>query len=152
FVDGSDTIEYTLTYAVDPPPVIIRSVTDDLDTNSPVAPGFAHLPENVCLGAAFVGTTCTTTTASLDTFHNGTPGGNQLTDSVTFGPDSTIGISTFFDLEANGASSEITGLSMTVGITPEPSTYLLALLGLGALVWLRLKRARLSSSSLRRSD
>lgn len=152
-VTGGNTLEYTLTYEVDPPPIIIRTVTDDLETSTPVAPGFAHLPATVCLGAPFTpGNVCNAANQTLDTFHNGTPSGNQLIDSTTFPVQNTIGISTFFDLEANGASSEITGLQSIVTFTPEPANYLPALFGLAAIGWLRRKCARLSSSSFRKSD
>jgi hypothetical protein len=149
-VSGTGALNYTLTYEIDPPPIIIRSFDQDLF--DPVTiPGTADVPTTICLGAAFVGTVCSTSTVSVDTFDDGA-GVNQLTNSVTFAPQSTVGISTVINLQANGASASITGFGDTTQALPEPASYLLAPLGLAALAWLRSKRARLFSSSVRRSD
>jgi PEP-CTERM motif-containing protein len=149
-VSGSDSLNYTLTYEIDPPPIIIRMFDQDLF--DPVTfPGLADIPTTICLGAAWVGIVCSTSnTASVDTFDNGHT--NQLNNSVTFAPQSTVGISTVINLQANGASASITGFGETTQITPEPASYLLVALGLAALFWLRSKRARLASISVRRSD
>jgi hypothetical protein len=151
-VSGSNTLIYTLSYEIDPPPIIIRAFDQEMFTDPPVAPWFADIPTTICLGAAFAGGVCSTSTVSVDTFDNGTSMGNQLTDSVTFLPQSTIGISTVIDLEANGASSSISGFENTTEIIPEPASYFLVAVGLTALVWLRSKRARLLSISARKSD
>lgn len=152
-VTGSDTLIYTLEYVVDPPPIIIRAFDEDLFTETPIAPGFARIPTTICLGAAFVGSTCSTTTTSVLTFHNGLPNGTtRLHDSTTFVPQSEIGVMTIVDLEANGASSSISGFSNTIELTPEPASYLLVILGLAAIVVLARKRARLLCISPRKSD
>jgi hypothetical protein len=145
---ANDALDYALTYEIDPPPIIIRSFDQDL-FDPVTSPGSADVPTTICLGAAFVGSICSTSTVSVDTFDDG-GGVNQLTNSVTFTPQSTVGISTVINLEANGASASITGAGIveTTEILPEPASYL----GLAALVWLRSKRARLASSSVRRSD
>jgi hypothetical protein len=149
-VSGSGSLNYTLTYEIDPPPIIIRMFDQDLF--DPVTfPGLADIPTTICLGAAWTGSVCpTSTTASVDTFDTGLT--HQLTNSVTFAPQSTLGISTVINLQANGASASITGFGETTEIIPEPASYLLVALGLAALVWLRSKRARLFSISVRRSD
>ena len=149
-VTGSNTLIYTLTYEIDPPPIIIRTFTEDL-FDPATFPAFANIPTTICLGAGFVGSVCSTTTTGVDTFDDGSAG-TQFHDSVTFAPQSTVGISTVIDLEANGASVSVTGFGNTTLITPEPASYLLVVLGLATLVWLRSKRARLLSISVRRSD
>lgn len=147
---ANDALNYTLTYEIDPPPIIIRMFDQDLF--DPVTiPGTADVSTLICLGAAFVGASCSTSTVSVDTFDHG-GGSNQLNDSVTFAPVSTVGISTAINLQANGASASITGFGETTQMIPEPASYLLVALGLAALVWLRAKRARLFSISVRRSD
>src|SRR5580700_11212461 len=150
-VSGTGALNYTLTYEIDPPPIIIRMFDQDL--SDPVtSPGLADVPTTICLGAAWAGVVCpTSNTASVDTFDHG-GGVNQLTNSVTFAAQSTVGISTVINLQANGASASITGIGETTQITPEPASYLLVALGLAALFWLRSKRARLFSISVRRSD
>jgi hypothetical protein len=147
---ANDALNYTLTYEIDPPPIIIRMFDQDL-FDPVVSPGIADVATTICLGAAWAGGVCPTSTVSVDTFDHG-GGVNQLTDSVTFAPQSTVGISTAINLEANGASASITGFGDTTQALPEPSTYLLVALGLAALLWLRSKRARLLSISVRRSD
>jgi hypothetical protein len=150
-VTGSNSLIYTLTYEIDPPPIIIRDFDQDLF--DPVTiPGTADVPTTICLGAAWVGSICSTSsTVSVDTFDHG-GSANQLTNSVAFAPQSTLGISTVINLEANGASVSVTGFGGTTSIIPEPASYLLVALGLAALVWLRSKRARFVSISVRRSD
>ena len=151
-VTGTNSLNYTLTYEIDPPPIIIRMFDQDLF--DPVRiPGVADVATAICLGAAWVGAVCpTATTASVDTFDHG-GGVNQLTNSVTFAPQSTVGISTVINLQGGGTgSAAITGFGDTTQMIPEPAAYLLVALGLAALVWLRSKRARLVSISVRRSD
>jgi hypothetical protein len=150
-VTGTDSLIYTLTYSEDPPPIIIRGVNQDMQDDPPVFPGFARIPTTVCLGSAFVNGMCSGQTASLLTFDDGN-GNLKLHDSTTFNLQSTIGISSLIDLEANGASSKIDGFTIMTLTVPEPSSYCLAALGLAALFARWRKRARFSSNSLRRSD
>ena len=147
-VSGTGSLNYTLTYEIDPPPIIIRMFDQDL-FDPVTSPGLADIPTTICLGAVWTSSVCPTSTVSVDTFDNGLT--NQLNNSVTFAPQSTVGISTVINLEANGASASITGFGDTTQMIPEPASYLLVALGLAALVW-RSKRARLLSISVRRSD
>jgi hypothetical protein len=146
-ISGSNVLFYTLQYIVDPPPIIIRAFDENLFDDPPVFPGTASIPTTICLGFAFVSNTCAGSTVSLLTFDNGGP--TQVHDVVSFTPQSLVGISTVIDLEAHGASSEIGGFGNQVNPAPEPSSYLLA--GVGLAVLLR-NRARLASISLRKSD
>lgn len=148
---ANDALNYTLTYEIDPPPIIIRMFDQDL-FDPVTSPGLADVATAICLGAAWAGSVCpTSSTASVDTFDHG-GGVNQLHSAVSFAPQSTVGISTVINLQANGASASINGFGDTTQILPEPASYLLVALGLAALVWLRSKRARLVSISVRRSD
>lgn len=151
-VSGSNTLIYTLGYTIDPPPIIIRELDQNLFDDPPVFPGFARIPTTICVGASFSMTgTCSTSTVSLLTFDNGN-GTTQFHDMTTFAPQSIIGVSTMIDLEARGASSTITGFGNTTDIVPEPSSYLLVVFGLAAVGTLRRKRSRLASISERKSD
>ncbi len=145
-VSGSNTLDYTLEYDIDPPPVIIR-MNQTLFPDPPTGAGTASLPTTICLGYVFVGNACAGATVSLLTFDDGS-GASQLFDSVSFTPQSLIGVRTEIELSANGASSGIAGFSNEIN-APEPSGYLL--LGLGLMILLR-KRARFDSISLRTSD
>ena len=150
-VTGNDSLIYTLGYTEDPPPVIIRGLNQQLDSDPPVFPGFADIITTACLGSAFIGGSCPNSMVTLLTFDDGN-GIKQLFDSAAFDPVAILGISTLIDLEAKGASSEITGFGNTTFVSPEPSSYLLAGGGLAVLAALRRKRVKLSSSSLRKSD
>jgi hypothetical protein len=146
-ISGLAVLNYTLQYVVDPPPIIIR-FDQDLFDDPPTGLGTADIPTSICLGAQWVTNTCSTamTSALLNFDHGGTT--TQLHDSVTFAPQSIVGISTVIDLEAHGNTSEIGGFG-NIANSPEPSSYLLTGLGLAILLW---KRRRLVSISARRSD
>jgi hypothetical protein len=140
-ISGTDTAKYLLAYTVDPGDV--RGMEDIMYANSPVFPGFASVTTLVCKDAAFSGTSCPSSTASLMTSDNGVTA--NLFDSTTFSPSiGTVGIRNTLELDANGASSEIGGFS-NVLITPEPATLVTELLG---LAWLCRRRRKLVSLPL----
>ena len=49
-VNGSQFVNYEIRYNVDPPPDIIIEMDDQLNSNTPVAPGFANVNTNLCVG------------------------------------------------------------------------------------------------------
>ena len=138
-VSGSDTAQYLLAYTWDPGD--IRGMEDIMYANSPVFPGLASVTTLACEDAAFTGTICPTSFATLMVSDNGITA--HLTDVTTFSPPiGIIGVRNTLELDANGASSEIGGFS-NVLILPEPSTWATGLLALGSLGLRRRKSASL---------
>ena len=136
-VSGSDHAEYLLAYTWDPGD--IRSLEDILNTSTPVFPGLAKITTDACEDAAFSGSICGTTTATVVVSHDGiTP---HLTDTVFFSPPvGILGIRNDILLEANGASSEFSSFSNQLTL-PEPSSLVEGLTALALIcLGIRLKR------------
>ena len=138
-VSGSEFVTYLLAYTVDPHPILTFS--DDLLTNTPVAPGIVSITTNLCLTAPFAGAVCPGSTASVTVFHDGvTP---QTFDSVSFPavpPITVLGVRNEISLEANGASADFSSLTNTVGFVPEPGSWLLAASALTGILFSRRRR------------
>jgi hypothetical protein len=148
-VTSRDFVTYDIRYNIDPPPDIIIGMDDDLLTNTPVAPGFVNVVTDLCIGGQWSVSILSGlricgspgTTASLNVFHNGTPTGTvQLFDGVTFPGVHLLGIDNKITLNANGASSQIRGLTNTTLTAPEPATAGLLLAGFGLMAFRRFSR------------
>lgn len=124
-VSGSEFVTYLVGYTLDPSGDI-RSASDILD------PGQSDVVTDLCVGAAFVGSTCSATPLSLHVFE-GTS--TQLTDSIMFASVAVLGVQHNISLDANGGTASFNSLSST-SMVPEPvygpwaAACLLALAGL----------------------
>lgn len=162
-ITGFQHVAYAFNYLIDPPPPIIPGFEFFLDTFTPVAPGYATVTTDVCVGGQFLEAFdinlilsngpldengCESpirfpNTFRLQVFHNGTDRDKKLFDSVRFTEKTNIvDVRTVLELNANGASSEIAGFRTRAGIeeTPEPGTIGLGAAGLLLLVYLRKRR------------
>src|SRR5204863_4764697 len=96
-VSGADNSRYVITYLEDPSGPI-HSLDDVLD--DPVTfPGRAQVVTVGCLGAAFAGGNCPTSTVSIMVFDDGIA--PRKTASVTFPGDSMVGVQNTILLNGN---------------------------------------------------
>jgi len=141
-VTGNESVDYLITYTVDPPPIIIHGWDLDLFTFTPVAPGLASITTDLCRTSAFSGAVCpagAANTFSLNVFHDGT-GGSVTSTGVGFAPTNVVGVRSSISLDGNGASADFASFTNTTDLIPEPSTFLLIAGGLCALGLLRRRR------------
>jgi hypothetical protein len=131
-VSGFNRIFATLDYTIDPPPPILDDFNLSLEALSPVAPGTARVSALVCAGDYFSNQCANGVTRHVQVQHLGSSTGNVLFDSVTFPfPVNIVDVRTTIELDANGASSQITGYGTTTAAEiPEPRTAALMLAGL----------------------
>jgi hypothetical protein len=135
-VSGFNRIFATLDYTIDPPPPILDDFDLSLEAFSPVAPGTARVSALVCAGDYFSNQCASGVTRHVQVQHLGSSVGNVLFDSVTF-PFSVniVDIRTTIELDANGASSQISGYGTAAAAAiPEPGTAALMLAGFVFLV------------------
>ncbi len=142
-------VNYDIRYNIDPPPDIIIEIGDDLNTNTPHAPGFAHVDTKLCVGGKWIQPTlgplfCDSpgTISTLHVFHNGDVSGNQIIDALIFPAVHVVGVDNFIDLDAMGgagATSSITGVTNVAFATPEPATAGLAFAALALMASRRLR-------------
>jgi hypothetical protein len=133
-VNGS--VQYLIAYTVDPHDDI-QSMDDVMDP--PMANlGFANITTVGCVGAAFTGAICPTSTVTVNVFDNN--GVTQFNNAKTITPSQILGIRTTIDLQAKGGSASFDSLSSD-STTPEPATWLCAAAGL-MLLAARLRRIR----------
>jgi hypothetical protein len=117
-VSGTDTSRYVITYLEDPTGPI-RSLDDVLD-DPVVAPGRAEVDTVGCLGAAFSGAICLTSTVSMMVFDDGIAA--QKTASVTFPGQSMVGVQNTILLNGNTTGSvNMNGIAVASQV-PEPAT------------------------------
>ena len=132
-VSGNDKILAFLDYTIDPPPPILDDLNLEMEANTPVPPGYARITANICIGGLF-SNSCAgglVRTLIVQNFGAGNPS-NIPFDSEQFPePVNLIDIRTTIELNANGASSQITGYGTTTTATdgsvvsdelPEPGT------------------------------
>jgi hypothetical protein len=117
-VNGS--VQYLIAYTWDPQHDSIQRMDDIMDPPSAVL-GFANVTTVGCIGAAFVGTTCPTSTATLMVFDSN--GATQFNDSAAITPSQILGIRNTIDLEARGGGASFDSFS-SESRTPEPATWL----------------------------
>ena len=137
---NSGSVQYLIAYTWDPSNPI-QSMDDFMDPPSAVL-GFAKVTTVGCLGAAWTGSTCSTSTASVNVFDNN--GVTQFYNSASIAPVFVLGIRDTIDLQALGGHASFD--SFNEGALPEPATWGCCAAGL-ALLAMRLRRvgARLHS-------
>jgi len=134
-VSVNQSVQYLIAYTWDPHDDI-QSMDDIMDPPSAVL-GFANVTTLGCMGAAFVGPNCSTSTAVVMVFDNN--GVTQFTNSTNIIPSQILGIRNMIDLEAMGGSASFDSFSGE-SRTPEASTWLLC----GAALMLLAARLRRS--------
>ncbi len=112
------SVSYTIGYTWDSIP--IRGLGDDLD------PGDVNILTDGCVGAAFVGVSCSGTAVSVSV------NPSQLTDTVFFSPTAILGIINTITESADLGTANFGGVEND-GITPEPTSFLLVALGVAIL-------------------
>jgi hypothetical protein len=131
-VTGTGFVNYLIGYTWDSIP--IRGMGDVLD------PGTVDILTNGCVGAAFVGSSCSGSPVSVDVNLG------QLTDFVAFSPTGILGIRNNISLNANGGTASFDGIESDAYVIPEPASLLLSGFGLTILairVWGRSMTSRL---------
>jgi len=136
----SQSIQYLIAYTLDDPHDHIQSMDDIMDP--PFATnGLANVTTLGCLGAPFVGSTCSTSTATVMVFDNN--GTTQFTNSTNITPSQILGIRQTITLQAGtgaGSGAGFDSFSSQASI-PEPATWLSCAAAL-ALLAARLRRVR----------
>jgi hypothetical protein len=135
-VTANGSVQYLIAYTWDPSNPI-QSMDDFMDPPSAVL-GFAKVTTVGCLGAAWTGSTCSTSTASVNVFDNN--GVTQFNNSVSFSPVFILGIRNTIDLQALGGSASFDSFG-DENVLPEPGTWGCCAAGL-ALLAMRLGRVR----------
>lgn len=139
-VTGSQFVTYQIGYTIDPHPILF-GFEEFMDASSPVFPGTATVSTSLCIGAAFIGTTCSgVLDSSVQVFHNGNT--TQLADGTNFTPTAILGVLHTISLFANGASSDFNGVTASTTTTPEPATLVLIGSGLFGAGLLRRRRQK----------
>jgi hypothetical protein len=123
-VTGTQFVNYDINFTWDP--VVVGS-EDQMFASTPVFPGTATVVTSLCAGAP-----CGTVTNTLTVFNDGKPADAINTAITTFAPVTVVGTQSVISLNANGASSEITGFTNSV-FSPEPGAWVLTATGLLAL-------------------
>lgn len=120
------SVDYTIGYTWDSIP--IRGLGDDLD------PGDVNILTDGCVGAAFVGSSCSGTPVSV------TVNPSQLTDNVTFSPTAILGIINTITESADMGTANFGGVENDGYVTPEPASFYLAAVGVIILAAAILRR------------
>jgi hypothetical protein len=121
-VSMNQSIQYLIAFTWDPHDDI-QSMDDIMDP--PFATnGLANVTTVGCMGAAFVGSTCSTSTATVMVFDNN--GTTQFTNSTNITPSQILGIRNTITLLAGSLAGSGAGFDSfgTESRTPEPSTWL----------------------------
>jgi hypothetical protein len=133
-VSAGQAIQYLLTYTIDDPP-IIHGFELEMFTDPPVFPGIAQIDSLECVGAAFVGTSCSGTTTPNSVFDNGASSSHL--DTEFFSPAITVGDRTTITLDATSGGSANFESFNELAIVPEPSSLWLMAGSLLLLPWRR---------------
>ena len=147
-VDAGQSVQYVISYLVDPPPPEIIHFNLALTPDPPTPAGLAQVSTQLCVGAAFANDSCPSTTESLIVYTNGTL--SVLNDTVDFsGTVATLGVMDTITL--NGGSSPSDPASFlsyedtTITDLPEPASGLLGMIGVTLILLLvRCMRTELS--------
>ena len=119
FTTSVGTVTYLIGFTWDSIP--IRGLGDDLD------PGSVNIATGGCEGAAFVGSSCSGTLATMNVSLALT------TDMVTFPQTTTLGIFNTIVLDATSGTAAFTSIENDAYVIPEPATFLLIALGAAIL-------------------
>jgi hypothetical protein len=139
-VSGNEFITYLLAYTVDPHPIL--TFDDFMQVDSPVFPGIVSITTNLCVNAAFAGSVCPATAASLTVFDNGVTSHPVESGSFTSVPPiNVLGVRNEILLQANGTSADFSSLTNTLGFAPEPAAWLLVGPALAAALMLCRRRS-----------
>jgi hypothetical protein len=121
-VSMNQSIQYLIAFTWDPHDDI-QSMDDIMDP--PFATnGLANVTTVGCMGAAFVGSTCSTSTATVMVFDNS--GTTQFQNSANITPSQILGIRNTITLQAGSGAGSGAGFDSfsSESRTPEPSTWL----------------------------
>jgi hypothetical protein len=121
-VGMSQSIQYLIAFNWDPHDDI-QSMDDIMDP--PFATnGLANVTTVGCMGAAFVVSTCSTSTATVMVFDNN--GTTQFTNSTSITPSQILGIRNTITLQAGSGAGSGAGFDsfFTQASIPEPATWL----------------------------
>jgi hypothetical protein len=138
-VGTSQSIQYLIAYTLDPHDDI-QSMDDIMDP--PFATnGLANVTTLGCIGAAFVGSACSTSTATVMVFDNN--GTTQFTSSTNIIPSQILGIRQTITLQAGSGAGSGAGFDSfgSAASIPEPATWLCCAAAL-MLLAARLRRLR----------
>jgi len=134
-VSAGQSVEYQISYTVDDPPIIHGW---DLQLFDPVTPpAIISIISEECLGAAFSGTSCPTSSTVINTVSdNGTT--PVLRDKEYFPNSRTVGVLTTIQLDAHlGGSASFTSITEQAVLAPEPWPAMLTASSLLLLVFAR---------------
>jgi hypothetical protein len=121
-VSMNQSIQYLIAFTWDPHDDI-QSMDDIMDP--PFATnGLANVTTVGCMGAAFVVSTCSTSTATVMVFDNN--GTTQFTNSTSITPSQILGIRNTITLQAGSGAGSGAGFDsfFTQASIPEPATWL----------------------------
>jgi hypothetical protein len=125
-VTGAGFVNYLIAYTWDSIP--INGVGDVLDP-----PQNVDILTDGCVGAAFVGSTCSGTAVSVNV------DAGQLTDFVGFSPTAVLGVRNNISLNAMGTTASFNSIENDTFVVPEPASFLLV--GLGVMILARMTRS-----------
>lgn len=139
-VGSGQSVEYSLSYTVDPPPPEIIHFSVSLASDPPIFPGLAQVNTELCVYAAFSGSVCPSPGKPLllTVFDNGVSSVLNAT-TADFSPVAVVlGVDDLITLNGgvNGEASfsNFGNTTSVVGQIPEPASVDLAVLALGLLL------------------
>ncbi len=119
-VTSGQTATYLIGYTYDPFDDIV-SMDDLEDPPSATGTGSSNITSLGCLNQAFVGSTCGTSTVSVNVFDNAST--SQLTNKVSFSGVTVLGVQNTIALQGGTGSASFDGFTNESSI-PEPATWL----------------------------
>jgi hypothetical protein len=139
-VGNGQTVEYVISYLVDPPPPEIIHFRSSLNIDPPPPIGLALVSTELCDNAEFVGTVCPSgLTDTLTVFQSGAT--SVLSDTADFsGVVAELGVINTITLNGGGAPSDPAGFSSftntVITSVPEPANAFVGACGIGLIVFL----------------